>query len=61
MAKDGFFGEGNAQLPNSLMLMIDEIDNVSNEGGSLVKVNYLLIYKFVQTIGFFLVILKVIL
>jgi 3-hydroxyacyl-[acyl-carrier protein] dehydratase/trans-2-decenoyl-[acyl-carrier protein] isomerase len=37
MAKGGFFGEGNAQLPNSLMLMIDEIDNVSNEGGKFGK------------------------
>jgi 3-hydroxyacyl-[acyl-carrier protein] dehydratase/trans-2-decenoyl-[acyl-carrier protein] isomerase len=35
VAKGGFFGEGNAQLPNSLMLMIDEIDNVSNEGGEV--------------------------
>jgi len=34
MAKGGFFGEGNAQLPSSLMLMIDEIDHVSGEGGA---------------------------
>ncbi len=33
MAEGGFFGEGNAQLPNSLMLMIDEITHISNEGG----------------------------
>lgn len=28
-----FFGEGNAQLPNSLMLMIDEISHIANRGG----------------------------
>lgn len=33
MSKGGFFGEGNAQLPSSLMLMIDEIGNISTEGG----------------------------
>ena len=33
MSEGGFFGKGNAQLPNSLMLMIDEIDSISNEGG----------------------------
>jgi len=37
MAKGGFFGEGNAQLPNSLMLMIDEISHISNEGGAFDK------------------------
>jgi len=33
MSKGGFFGIGNAQLPSSLMLMIDEINNISTEGG----------------------------
>lgn len=33
MSKGGFFGEGNAQLPSSLMLMIDEVNNISIEGG----------------------------
>ena len=33
MSKGGFFGEGNAQLPSSMMLMIDEINNISAEGG----------------------------
>ena len=37
MADGGFFGEGNAQLPNSFMLMIDEINNISNEGGKFNK------------------------
>ncbi len=37
MAKGGFFGEGNAQLPNSLMLMIDEIGHISNDGGAFGK------------------------
>lgn len=33
MSEGGFFGEGNAQLPNSEMLMIDEITHIANEGG----------------------------
>ena len=33
MANGGFFGEGNAQLPNDLMLMIDEITMLSTQGG----------------------------
>lgn len=33
ISKGGYFGEGNAQLPSSLMLMIDEISNISTEGG----------------------------
>lgn len=33
MAEGGFFGEGNAQLPNSEMLMIDEITLLSGNGG----------------------------
>jgi 3-hydroxyacyl-[acyl-carrier protein] dehydratase/trans-2-decenoyl-[acyl-carrier protein] isomerase len=37
MAEGGFFGEGNAQLPNDLMLMIDEIDDISKEGGRFEK------------------------
>lgn len=37
MAEGGFFGKGNAQLPNSLMLMIDEISNISKDGGSFGK------------------------
>jgi len=34
MGKGGFFGEGNAQLPNSEMLMIDEISQLSSSGGN---------------------------
>lgn len=37
MAEGGFFGEGNAQLPNSLMLMIDEISDISKDGGKFKK------------------------
>lgn len=37
MSKGGFFGEGNAQLPSSLMLMIDEIEKISTEGESYNK------------------------
>ena len=37
MAEGGFFGEGNAQLPNDLMLMIDEIDVISKQGGKFDK------------------------
>lgn len=33
MSQGKFFGEGNAQLPNSLMLMLDEIQNISHQGG----------------------------
>ena len=34
MGEGQFFGEGNAQLPNSEMLMIDEISHISRQGGS---------------------------
>lgn len=37
ISNGGFFGEGNAQLPSSLMLMIDEINNISTEGGKYNK------------------------
>lgn len=37
MSDGGFFGEGNAQLPSSQMLMIDEINNISTEGGKYNK------------------------
>jgi 3-hydroxyacyl-[acyl-carrier protein] dehydratase/trans-2-decenoyl-[acyl-carrier protein] isomerase len=37
MSKGRFFGKGNAQLPSSLMLMIDEISHISNEGGKYNK------------------------
>jgi 3-hydroxyacyl-[acyl-carrier protein] dehydratase / trans-2-decenoyl-[acyl-carrier protein] isomerase len=37
MSEGGFFGEGNAQLPSSLMLMIDEIESISGEGGKFNK------------------------
>lgn len=33
MSNGDFFGEGNAQLPSSLMLMLDEIHEISSEGG----------------------------
>jgi 3-hydroxyacyl-[acyl-carrier protein] dehydratase/trans-2-decenoyl-[acyl-carrier protein] isomerase len=33
MSKGGFFGPGNAQLPSSLMLMIDEISHIADTGG----------------------------
>ncbi|AWB66083.1 bifunctional 3-hydroxydecanoyl-ACP dehydratase/trans-2-decenoyl-ACP isomerase [Saccharobesus litoralis] len=33
MARGGFFGEGNAQLPSEQMLMIDQINNICSEGG----------------------------
>lgn len=32
-----YFGEGNAQLPSSLLLMIDEISHISNQGGKYNK------------------------
>jgi len=34
MSEGQFFGEGNAQLPNSLMLMIDEISHIDEVGGN---------------------------
>lgn len=34
MANGSFFGEGNAQLPNALMLMIDEITHIADTGGN---------------------------
>ncbi|RJG39999.1 bifunctional 3-hydroxydecanoyl-ACP dehydratase/trans-2-decenoyl-ACP isomerase [Motilimonas pumila] len=33
MAKDEYFGPGNAQLPKGQMLMIDEISHISRSGG----------------------------
>lgn len=33
MSDGNFFGQGNAQLPNSLMLMIDEISHIADTGG----------------------------
>jgi len=33
MSEGGFFGEGNAQLPSAAMLMIDQINHISNSGG----------------------------
>ena len=37
MGEGGFFGKGNAQLPNSYMLMIDQISHLSKEGGAYNK------------------------
>ncbi len=37
MANGGFFGAGNAQLPSSMMLMIDEIEHITREGGRFGK------------------------
>jgi len=37
MAEGGFFGQDNAQLPSSLMLMIDEINHISSSGGRFKK------------------------
>ena len=37
MSDGTFFGEGNAQLPSSLMLMIDEISHISASGGRFNK------------------------
>lgn len=37
MTKGNFFGYGNAQLPNSFMLMIDEINYIANKGGNFNK------------------------
>lgn len=33
MSNGNYFGQGNAQLPNSLMLMIDEISHIADKGG----------------------------
>lgn len=33
MANGDFFGQGNAQLPSTLMLMIDEISHIADSGG----------------------------
>ena len=33
MSSGSFFGEGNAQLPNDYMLMIDEISKITDSGG----------------------------
>lgn len=33
MTEGGYFGRGNAQLPNGLMLMIDEINRIAGTGG----------------------------
>jgi len=37
MSNGTFFGEGNAQLPNGMMLMIDEINHIDNTGGRFDK------------------------
>jgi len=37
MSNGSFFGKGNAQLPSSLMLMIDKISHISINGGSFDK------------------------
>ncbi|NOX91884.1 MAG: bifunctional 3-hydroxydecanoyl-ACP dehydratase/trans-2-decenoyl-ACP isomerase [Gammaproteobacteria bacterium] len=37
MANGNFFGPGNAQLPSSLMLMIDQINHIANTGGNFDK------------------------
>jgi len=37
MSEGGFFGEGNAQLPSSYMLMIDQISLITGTGGSFGK------------------------
>ncbi|HED33142.1 MAG TPA: hypothetical protein ENJ08_02845 [Gammaproteobacteria bacterium] len=37
MSRGEFFGKGNAQLPDALMLMIDEIESISAEGGNYNK------------------------
>ncbi len=37
MSNGGFFGQGNAQLPNSLMLMIDQINHIADTGGNFDK------------------------
>ncbi|MGO2509490.1 MAG: bifunctional 3-hydroxydecanoyl-ACP dehydratase/trans-2-decenoyl-ACP isomerase [Vibrio hibernica] len=37
MSEGGFFGDGNAQLPSSYMLMIDKITEISDFGGEFNK------------------------
>ena len=37
MSAGDFFGQGNAQLPSSLMLMIDEISHIAGSGGRFGK------------------------
>lgn len=37
MASGHFLGEGNAPLPGSMMLMIDEINQINNRGGRFGK------------------------
>lgn len=37
MAEGDFFGQGNAQLPSDSMLMIDDINNISSDGGEFGK------------------------
>lgn len=37
ISNGGYFGEGNAQLPSSHMLMIDEIPHISAMGGAFGK------------------------
>lgn len=37
MSDGSFFGQGNAQLPSSQMLMIDEINHIDNSGGRFGK------------------------
>jgi len=37
MSNGNFFGQGNAQLPSSLMLMIDQITHIADSGGNFDK------------------------
>jgi len=37
MSRGEFFGRGNAQLPSSMMLMIDQITHISDSGGRFDK------------------------
>jgi len=37
ISEGSFFGEGNAQLPSALMLMIDQIERIDTDGGKFKK------------------------
>ncbi len=37
ISEGGFFGQGNAQLPSAQMLMIDEINHITGNGGRFNK------------------------
>ncbi|WP_413114114.1 bifunctional 3-hydroxydecanoyl-ACP dehydratase/trans-2-decenoyl-ACP isomerase [Thaumasiovibrio sp. DFM-14] len=37
MSDGAFFGQGNAQLPSSLMLMVDKVSHISSSGGRFGK------------------------